>query len=98
MQRWGGQIRALHSGEGASPVVELATEHRWRSSPSRGWRQARQGCAEQACRQGSQCEHGQSGVTMQGFVDYGKEFDFKDCTKKPLTDFLLLLLIVVKFI
>ena len=22
---------------------------------------------------------------MQSFVDYGKDFDFKDCTKKPLT-------------
>lgn len=32
MQRWGGQERALHGGE-ASPVVELATEHRWREQP-----------------------------------------------------------------
>lgn len=32
MQRCGGQERALHGGE-ASPVVELATEHRWREQP-----------------------------------------------------------------
>lgn len=36
MQRWGGQERALSGGEGASALVELATERGWREQPEQG--------------------------------------------------------------
>lgn len=36
MQRWGGQERALSGGEGASALVELATERGGGNSLSRG--------------------------------------------------------------